>query len=500
MDLSFPKNAVSYLQKLVSQVNTREETMDVTIPDQEPDIDRVISSWAIPVIRSRELHSGSMSASGGIQVWVLYVPTDETGPKTVSAYLPFNMKWDIPAAEQETFMRINCQMHSVDARMVGARKLLIRAVVACLGEVFTRGEAQFYSLPTPPDDLEILRRHLPLLLPAEIAEKEFQLEEPVDIPAGIPPVESIVAYQIKPMITDSKVLGEKAVFKGQCRLHLVYMTPEQRLAVWDFEVPFSQYTDLVRNFDEEQELQCQPVITSSELEPESDGLFLKCGLCVQCTVLEKQSVEMVTDLYSLRRQVIPEISDVPLRTRLDHQTIQQNAAVSFPIRGSTMVDSTFLPAFPKVNRTGATAVIDAGVWCGIIYYDESGALQGRQGRSNTLYEMPLADGCPCQAVIGSVGPVQWSNENGGTTAKAALELTVDSFSEETMNVVSGAALGNDLTLDADRASLVIQAPKSDDTLWSIAKRNGSTVEAIRKANGLKSGPLEENKLLLIPIL
>ena len=47
------------------------------------------------------------------------------------------------------------------------------------------------------------------------------------------------------MVTDAKVLGEGCI-QGSCSLHVLYMTPEDRLAVWDFDLPFSQYTELAR--------------------------------------------------------------------------------------------------------------------------------------------------------------------------------------------------------------------------------------------------------------
>ena len=178
MDVSFPKNVVPYLKKIVSQVCTKEETADILIPEQEPDIGRVVSVWAVPVVRTRELRTGVMSATGGMTAWVLYVPADGSDPRTVSAYVPFSVKWELPVTDQMVTMAVQCQMQSVDARMVGARKILVRGTVACLGEAFVPAEAEFYSLPVPPpEDLEILRQHLPLLLPAEMTEKQFLLEE-----------------------------------------------------------------------------------------------------------------------------------------------------------------------------------------------------------------------------------------------------------------------------------------------------------------------------------
>lgn len=502
MDLTFQKNTVSYLQKLVSQVNTREETMELTVPEQEPDIGRVVSTWANAVIRGKERQSGGMAVSGGMNVWALYVPTDGSDPRTLGAYLPFSMKWDLPQSDQEGSIRVTCRMQSVDARMVGARKLLIRATVACLGEAFGQSEAEFYSLPEPPEDLEVLQQRLPVLLPAEMAEKSFQLDESLDMPAGTPEVGHIVAYQLQPTITDSKVLGEKGVFKGTCALHLVYMTPEGRLAVWDLEHPFSQYTELTRHYEQEEELHCVPLLTGLDLEPEEDGgsLRLRCDMTVQCTVMSRHSMDLVADLYSLHQEVTPQSTSLPIRTQLDHQTLRQVAEVSFPIHGATMIDCTVLPGYPKVSRPGDTAVIEAPVWSSILYYDETGALQGRQSRAASTREIALAAGCPCQAGCQLSGPIQWTVDGGGTTIRAPMELTIDSFSDQEMTMLRGAILGEKTRPAADRPSVIVRAIEDEETLWSLAKANGSTVDAIRKANRLKPGAPDAGSLLLIPVL
>lgn len=502
MDLTFQKNTISYLQALVSQVNTREETTEIVVPDDAPDIGRVISAWAIPTVRSKQSQAGTMRVSGGIRVWVLYAPMDGSDPKSLGAYLPFSMKWELPHGAYDGAVRVTCRMQSVDARMSGARKLLVRATVACLGEVYGQSEAEFYTLPEPPDELEVLQQKLPLTLPAEMAEKTFQLDEVLDIPAGTPAVESIVACQLHPTINDSKVLGEKAVFKGNCALHLVYMTPEGRLAVWDYSLPFSQYTELARHYEQDEATHCIPLLTEIELEPEENGqgLRLRCEMTVQCTVLCRHSLELVTDMYSLHHQLTPQSETIPLRTQLDHQSLRQIAELSFPIHGATMIDCTVLPGFPKVSRPGDSAVIEAPVWCTMMYYDENGALQGRQSRGMSTREIALAAGCPCHVGCQVSGPMQWVPDGSGLTMRVPLELTADSYSDQELTMLRGAVMGEKSLPSADRPSIIVKAMTDEDTLWSLAKTNGSTVDAIRKANRLKPGAPESGALLLIPVL
>ena len=52
--------------------------------------------------------------------------------------------------------------------------------------------------------------------------------------------------------------------------------------------------------------------------------------------------------------------------------------------------------------------------------------------------------------------------------------------------------------DPRRPSLILRR-KGSDTLWELAKKNGTTVAAIQEANRLDAEP-EATQMLLIPIL
>ena len=65
-------------------------------------------------------------------------------------------------------------------------------------------------------------------------------------------------------------------------------------------------------------------------------------------------------------------------------------------------------------------------------------------------------------------------------------------------MVMGLELGEEQARDPDRPSIILR--RSDGTrLWDIAKKAGSTVEAIRKANSLEGEPAP-GQMLLIPVI
>ncbi len=501
MDLTFQKTSIPYLQAAATQVGVREETAEITLPEGEPDIGRVIGAWGVPVVRSKELNAGRMSLAGGINAWVLYMPADGGDPRPLRAYIPFSMGWDTPIEDQWEGLWADCRMHGMDARMSGARRLMLRGTVACEASAFIRKEGEIYSLPEPPKDVEVLKQTLPMSLPAELSEKRFSIEEAFAIPGGMPPISRIVAWQLTPEITDSKVMGDKAVFKGSMLLHLIYMTPENRLAVWDHTLPFSQYGQLEQHYDREEGLDCQLLLSEADLtlNEETQELMLSCDLLAQCMVQQSHLLELVVDLYSPNRSADLQTAASPIRARLDRHKRNVPVEVGFSMPGGTVMDATVLPMLPKVNRNGDTAVIETPVWCSVLYYDDTGMLQGKSARGSATSELAIATGCPCTAKSKIAGNTSLGTGSMGTSLRPNVELTVDCYSQQELTMICSASFGEKVRPDVSRPSVVIQATKPGDTLWDLAKKHNSTIEDICKANRIQPGSVEENTILLIPV-
>ena len=65
-------------------------------------------------------------------------------------------------------------------------------------------------------------------------------------------------------------------------------------------------------------------------------------------------------------------------------------------------------------------------------------------------------------------------------------------------MVTGISLGQEKQPDAQRPSLILRRA-GQERLWDIAKSSGSTMDAIRNANGLQEEPAP-GQMLLIPVL
>lgn len=491
MQLQFEKREVTCLAQAVRSVKEQELTQEIRLPDSMPDVGRVLAGWGQVILRGKEWQADQVSASGGVQATILYAPEDGSEPRTVNAWLPFQMRWDGAQADREGPMRVSMLLRFVDGRNVSARKILVRCGVACLTEALYRRSADVYIPGEVPEDVELLRRSYPVRLPREAGEKTFSLDETLE--PGSPAVRELLSYTMTPEITESRVTGDKVVMRGIGRLHLVYRCQEGRIRVRDFEIPFSQFAELEREYESDPQADVQLAVTGLELDLEEENLALKCALVGQYLVSDRTVLEIVEDAYSNRRDIGLRQEELQLPMILDETRDRVAAQVSFPENQIDGVDLTFWPGFPQQRREGDAITLEIPGRFQLLGYDSNGGLRGVCGGWEGRSCLRADEESCIDAVTLPAGKPQWN----GMEARAEVQLRTTAVSRRGMPAITGLELGTLREPDEERPSLILCRPGGRD-LWPIAKAAGSSVAAIRTANALSDDPAD-NRMLLIPI-
>ena len=132
------------------------------------------------------------------------------------------MKWDLPQDCPEGQLQIRLLPRFVDARSVSARKMILRTGVAAMAEAFVPFEAETWSVGEVPEDVQLLRTRYPVRWYRNAGEKAFQLDEDLTLPGSAPQPDKLIYYNMNPDITESKVMKDKVVFRGNGNLHILY--------------------------------------------------------------------------------------------------------------------------------------------------------------------------------------------------------------------------------------------------------------------------------------
>lgn len=498
MELQFQKSQCRCLGRAVREVKNTELTQEVRLGDGMPDIGRVLGAWGQAVLRSKEWRAGQVSASGGVMTRILYAPEDGSEIRSLDTWIPFQIQWDIQNADRDGTLRVLPLLRFLDSRTVSARKIMVRAGIAAMAEALYPTEKTICSADQLPADIQLLKRTYPMMLPCEAGEKTFTLDEELTLPGHIPAMQRILYDTVRTEVTEKKVMTNKLLFRGTAIAHLIYQCNEGNVHTWDFELPFSQLTELEGDRSPDAQADIQLVLTNLELEQGETGqLRLKCGMTGQYLIHDRVMVELTEDAYSTRRTVELAREPLLLPALLETRLETVSAGQQFPGIEGEILDAVFLPDFPLPQRTAEGYSLELPGLFQILYRDESGTVQTATARWTGHTEFPADGDCRVDAVLQRIGSAQAAGSEGGVKVIAQAALSMDVTSNREMTMVTGLTTGEEQEPDPSRPSLILCRPEGDG-LWNIAKRCNSTMEAIQKANGLQGEP-EDDRILLIPV-
>ena len=483
MELQFEKQDITCMRRITGETVTGEQTQEVRLPEEMPDAASVVAAWGQVLLRGKEWRSGGMTVSGGVMAWVLYAPEDGGKLQCVDAWLPFQMKWDFPDPGRDGRICAWGHLQSIDARCLSARKLMIRSNVTLWGNAYVK---EMLSVPVSgalPEDVQLMHHTYPLCLAQEVGEHAFLLEEMLPVPE----METCVRCSVVPVITEQRVMGDKLVFRGNAKVHMLYQT-ESGLDTWEGELPFSQFCDLEGSFEQEASAYLVPAVTAMETERNADGWVLKCGITCQYVITDRKMVTLPEDGYSTRR----EETEIPCILQQQSHNLSANGFL--PCEGARIIDGNVCPGNGVLDRSENCYIMP--LWGQVLYIDPEGKIKSESCRWEETLPMAADDG---------VRPAMYPETDGcrfeltpdGAHLQAEVRLQELTDAQSPMAVLTGMEMGEAEKKDPNRPSLILRRA-GQESLWDVAKACRTTVDAIKNANNLTDDPAP-NKMLIIPI-
>lgn len=493
MELRFEKKAVSCLRRDLWQSQDREFTQELRLGDEMPEIGSVLSARGQYVMRGKEWHGDSVGVSGGVMVWIVYAPANGERPQCVETWIPVQAKWNLSGSEREGTLRASWLLRGVDARCISSRKMMVRADLSLLVEAMEPWETETYAPERVDADIQLLRRSYPAMIPGETGEKPFQMEEELELAGDRV---KICAMELDPVLSEQKVLGDKVVFRGDLRVHLLCQDGQGQLHAQDLTVPFSQFAELDRDHDKAATVCVMMAMSAVEPELNEGKLALKCGLVAQYVVWDQVMLELVEDAYSLSRSVTPQLTKLVMPMELDRCRNTLRCQTTLAGDAVKVVDTWAGPAQPRIRRAGGLMELELWGNMGALYLDQEGQLRGCSGQWSTVWELPAGENVAAMAqILGSTRPEVAMGD--GMTLGMDVTAQLLTVSRDGVPMVQGLELGEMKTPSASRPSLILRRA-GESSFWELAKSSGSTVDAICRANGLQEEPVDD-RILLIPV-
>lgn len=495
MEVKFDQKAISCLRPAVGGVQKLEQIQELRLPEEYPDIGRILGCWGQVLLRGKEWRSTGMGATAGVMAWVLYAPEDGSDPRALDAWIPFSCKWDFPEPTEDGSMFVGALLTELDGRGTSARKIMLRACVDLMGQGMIPAKTM---LPQPehlPEDVYLRRESYPVQLPTEAGEKQMQLEQQVSLPEHVAS-QKLVGGSLQPRVQERKLAANRLILRGEAMLCLRYIGPDGSLLTWQTSIPFSQFAELDRDYESQALAWTEPAVTALELIREENGqITVKAGMALQYLIYDRYVLELITDAYSPWREVEVRQEMLRLPVLLDMRTTEIQVRGVLEESGIP-ADITPMANWPELQKSGESMIQLDGHYQ-LLIRDMEGKLRALRVpyAGNAVFD--AASENDTQLWIGPGDTPTVVPDANGSMIGCTYPVMTMAFSGKPVCVVSGLELGEEKTPDPNRPSLILRRAGEED-LWTLAKGCGSTVDAIRKANQLQQEP-EMGQMLLIPV-
>jgi hypothetical protein len=487
---------------------TQEETAETIVPDYCPDIARIIATDGTVYIHSRELRDGRAEVSGTVRITVLYTPEAEKGIRTLEFAIPFTAETDSRSLPECTVLTADTGIEFLETRMLNPRKVFTHCKLVTRLTGYRKAPLQFSVDVEAEPALQVEKRQTQqhAILLTRISEKDFTFTDEMNLSPGREGAAELLTSQVTGTVTETKVVGNKLIFKGVFSVSLLYRTSDGACDTAVGELPFSQIME-VDGAPEGASPTVQLQLTGTDLQidgedPEGRQIAVTLYLHAAALLREEQELTMLCDLYSTAYDLAYEASPLTLTGLFEPMSRRQTVreVLEIGVVAERILSLQVSCGAVSVSREGECTVLRTGAAVRALYLDEGGVPLVAERTVDVSCQLELPPECQVRARAACTDEVQGSLGDRGIEVRFPVDFQVEAVNRIKRVCVSAARVNTDAPRDlSGTPSLVLRCLGREETAWDLAKNCNTTIAAILAANQLETeSDIPPEKLLLIP--
>ncbi|MBR4940921.1 MAG: DUF3794 domain-containing protein [Clostridia bacterium] len=504
MELELKKGTFRCFAPVFSKCLTAEESSDAVVPDSKPDILRIIDSSGWAEITGKELRGGKIYLSGAVRCFVIYASEGDGGPESVPVTLKFSVCADVGGdIPKGAFVKSCIENVTVLAREQNPRRISVRATVRMEVSLWT-GEDRWWCEDiesAAEHGVELLCEDLRTMTVSGIGEKLLNISESAELGEIKVSGAELLKWELRPRVSEAKLIPGKIVFKGEIALCALIKTPEDpvQTAHVTLSVPFSGVTDCVgadTDADGNLNAECFDSELSVSEEPGTGRgiLNLKTNLGVWAEARRVIPINAVTDAYSVSENLKAQFSPFALCPEFSKYSVRADLREGIP--AGIGVKKVFCADGHIEEISVCDGELCAVVGARVIFEGADGSVYSAVKNLRAAAAVPgVSEGVAVDyRVTGEGYRISAEDEIEFT---AAVEAAVEVRREEVKNLLSGASV-IPVERNGRRPSLTLCGMLDGESWWDLGKRMRARVEDILSANGISETDPPGDRMLLIP--
>ncbi len=503
MALEYNQSSIANAEKVFE--GSCEEAVDceINLPDYCADILRILKCTVTPCVVSSKISGDRACADGNAVMRIVYCDEDDN-ICSVEQNIPFS-KYVETGSDIDGALYVSAKSEYVNCRALSRRKAEVHGTVRFVFKICKLSKRDFVS-GVGTQGIETKGGNMDYSSMTACECKQFPLSETAELPRDYLPANIIVNSTASPLLSEAKIIKGKLLLKGEIAVAIIYCADKNKgeCIKFDYSIPVNQVID-VPGMSEEGFADVFMKIPSCDINPreDSDGeqrLFdINLVVCAEIKAFTNGQSDFISDAYSTVGTLEADYENIEFykHSRSISDTFTCTNKFDFSSVSAQGVQALWFGA-PEIKKGNSAEKLEGKVPVNFILSDSDGKSVFCEREFDFEYMMRgegVLLGNPCVALSG-YSPARINS--GTAEVRAEFVICANAFSKTTARVMTKASLDEEKADKSDGTGVVIYFPDENENLWDIARKYGTTEQAIKKENGITGDCAAFGEPLMVP--
>lgn len=483
---------------------------DITLPEYCPDILRILKCQLIPRTSSYSINGDRLSIDGSALMRILYI--DETAA-TIHSYeqiCPFNKSVDVGNIVGTASTELDCELEYVNCRAVNQRRIDINAAINIKINVSAVKEKQILSSASG-NGIQIRTEGTESITIKGFTQKTISVDETLELSRSDSAIAQLIRYDGNVILSDVKVITNKLLIKGELVIKMLYSADDKsnKIESLSHALPISQIID-VDGLDDTDKCDVRLKLSSLDiaLRSDSNGELRLADIAakISATAISAKNInlQVINEAYSVKCALATEkqnirfisIGDSVNDVFLFHGTLDL-ASIGI----SSVIDVWINSTSSNASVDGKKLKVSGSIALSLLVLDSSNQVSylERQVDFENGYDLNESySNAQCDISVSANAIDHIAHSGDKIDVRAELKIDAVIFKVCQKNIITRLQPDEANTSITSPCALTIYFCDEKESVWDIAKKYNTTVEAVMSENELESEIIDKPCMLMIP--
>ena len=501
MECEILKENINASKTVIDTFSEEKIDFDIVIPEYCAAASKILHCDVMPIITAKSFEKDRLIIDGICKANIIYIDEDNQGLKSICETVDFKQIHQIKGECEKYRVKFKLRAYNVVCRLQNSRRITVRSIV---GVAVKATGVYDYELINGFEDCSIESKFENIDYCAYENSGNTNIHINAELQSEHPAI-CIVSSDVQVKVSDIKMIKDKAIIKGESRICCMYTYSEDLTDLHTIEstVPFSDVIEILgANEVSVCDVSCD--VVSFRCDPdnshENNIINVEIEAVANASIFNKKQIIVLKDAYSKKFEVSTSFETLHFESLVDNLKYEEHFSerIKTDITDAVVQNVRMKPNIKNISINDSSLVIEGDIDIfSVVHNDKDCSATEKPYPFRITKKIDLEfTKLRCEADAQCIN-IEFSMPNDNEIfVECDIIFDILAFNKVSINAITDIQTLAEKERE-DKSRIVLYYANKDETLWDIAKKYSTSVDALKKYNDVESERISKDCMILI---